>query len=120
MGLPLLIGSAVLGVGHLVGKWASRTSPEEKAKHDAIVAAQDQRMADYQAEQEAAEDAAKPKPPTPPPSTAQSTAAAQQAGVASGIRQRKRAAAGGNPLFGRTAGAPAPAGSYQARTLIGS
>jgi len=61
-----------------------------------------------------------PNTPPPTPSVSESTSRAVALGTAAGIKQRKRAAAAGNPLFGRQAGAPAPAASYAAKTLVGS
>ena len=58
--------------------------------------------------------------PLPPPSVPQMASKATSEGYAAGIRQRKRAAAGGNPLAGRGPGGAAARGSYTPRTLIGS
>ena len=111
MGLPviagyLIKGAIVYGASKLIKK-ALKKKPEEAGAPPTPEAAPPE-----------------PEPavaaPEPPPAITQTTSAATATGVAAGIRQRKRASAAGNPLFGRKPGAATATASYAPKTLVGS
>lgn len=119
------VGIAAVGlVGAYLSKRAAKENAKDRAARDARAQARvdagdpNQIVPDDQKKTD--ESATAPAAPPPPPSVTAATSNAVAQGTAAGIRQRKRAAAAGNPLFGRKAGAPAPTVSYAPKTLVGS